>query len=86
MKKLCLLLIPIVAVLSSCAEVPDNIKTNSKASDSDTVSAADSYISVGDSVDGASKEIKDSAFDNITVMMILWCNQLTSYIRESLLR
>lgn len=67
MKKLCLLLIPIVAVLSSCAEVPDNIKTNSKAGDSDTVSAADSYISVGDSVDGASKEIKDRAFDNITV-------------------
>lgn len=67
MKKLCLLLIPIVAVLSSCAEVPDNIKTNSKAGDSDTVSAADSYILVGDSVDGASKEIKDRAFDNITV-------------------
>ncbi|WP_456032766.1 hypothetical protein, partial [Ruminococcus sp.] len=67
MKKLCLLLIPIVAVLSSCAEVPDNIKTNSKAGDSDTVSAADSYILVGDSVDGASKEINDRAFDNITV-------------------
>lgn len=67
MKKLCLLLIPIVAVLSSCAEVPDNIKTNSKAGDADTVSAADSYILVGDSVDGASKEIKDRAFDNITV-------------------
>ena len=67
MKKLCLLLIPLAAVLSSCAKVPDNIKTNSKYSDVDTVSAADSYISVGDSVDGASNDIKDRTFDNITV-------------------
>lgn len=67
MKKICLLLITALVCLSSCAEVPDNIKTNSKADDADTVSAADSYISVGDGVDGAAEDIKGTEFDNITV-------------------
>ena len=56
----------LTVTVTGCADVPDDVKTGSRG-EADTVSAAESFISVGDSVDGAAEDIKGRAFDNITV-------------------
>lgn len=67
-KRVCALALSLSLSLAAtgCVAVPDDVKTGSRG-EVDTVSAAESFISVGDSIDGAAEDIKGKTFDNITV-------------------